>query len=43
MAIDVREVLPAVSAPTLVVQERGDPLMRVEHGPYLAQHIPGAA
>ena len=43
MAIDVREVLPAVSAPTLVVQQRGDPLMRVEHGPYLAQHIPGAA
>jgi class 3 adenylate cyclase len=43
MGIDVRDVLPAVSAPTLVVQERGDPLMRVEHGPYLAQHIPGAA
>jgi class 3 adenylate cyclase len=43
MAIDVREVLPAVSASTLVVQQRGDPWMRVEHGPYLAQHIPGAA
>jgi class 3 adenylate cyclase len=43
MGIDVRDVLPAVSAPTLVVQQRGDPLMRVEHGPYLAQHIPGAA
>jgi class 3 adenylate cyclase len=43
MGIDVREVLPAVSAPTLVVQQRGDPWMRVEHGPYLAQHIPGAA
>jgi len=39
----VREVLPAVSAPTLVIQQRGDPLLRVEHGPYLAQHIPGAA
>jgi len=43
IGIDVREVLPAVSAPTLVVQQRGDPWMRVEHGPYLAQHIPGAA
>jgi hypothetical protein len=43
MAIDVRDVLPVVSAPTLVVQQRGDPWMRVEHGPYLAQHIPGAA
>jgi class 3 adenylate cyclase len=43
MGIDVREVLPAVSAPTLVIQQRGDPFLRVEHGPYLAQHIPGAA
>jgi hypothetical protein len=43
MAIDVRDVLPAISAPTLVVQQRGDPWMWVEHGPYLAQHIPGAA
>ena len=43
MAIDVREVLPVVSAPTLVVHQRGDPWVRVEHGRYLAQHIPGAA
>jgi class 3 adenylate cyclase len=43
MAIDVREVLPVVSAPTLVVHQRGDPWIRVEHGRYLAQHIPGAA
>ena len=43
MAIDVREVLPAVSALTLVVHQRGDPWTRVEHGRYLAQHIPGAA
>ena len=43
MAIDVREVLPVVSAPTLVVHQRADPWVRVEHGRYLAQHIPGAA
>ena len=43
MAIDVRDVLPMVSAPTLVVQQRGDPWTRAEHGRYLAQHIPGAA
>jgi class 3 adenylate cyclase len=43
MAIDVREVLPVVSAPTLVVHQRGDPWVKVEHGRYLAQHIPGAA
>jgi hypothetical protein len=43
MAIDVREVLPVISASTLVVHQRGDPWVRVEHGRYLAQHIPGAA
>ena len=43
MAIDVRDVLPIVSAPTLVVHQRDDPWVRVEHGRYLAQHIPGAA
>jgi class 3 adenylate cyclase len=43
MAIDVRDVLPVVSAPTLVLQQRGDPWTRAEHGRYLAQHIPGAA
>jgi pimeloyl-ACP methyl ester carboxylesterase len=43
MAIDVREVLPVVSAPTLVAHQRGDPWVRVEHGRYLAEHIAGAA
>ena len=43
IAIDVRDVLPMVSAPTLVLQQRGDPWTRAEHGRYLAQHIPGAA
>src|SRR5262245_59122065 len=42
MAIDVRAVLSLVSAPTLVVNQRADPWVRVEHGRYLAQHIPGA-
>jgi len=43
MAMDVREVLPLVSAPTLVVHQRADPWVRVESGRYLAQHIRGAA
>jgi class 3 adenylate cyclase len=43
MAIDVREVLPVVSTPTLVMHQRRDPWVRAEHGRYLAQHIPGAA
>jgi class 3 adenylate cyclase len=43
MAMDVRHVLPLVSAPTLVLHQRADPWVSVKHGPYLAQHIPGAA
>ena len=42
-SIDVRGVLGVVSAPTMVVHQRADPWVRVEHGRYLAQHIPGAA
>src|SRR5215510_9059919 len=42
MAIDVRDVLPVVSAPTLVVNQHANPWVRPEHGRYLAQHIPGA-
>jgi class 3 adenylate cyclase len=43
MTIDVRDVLPVVSAPALVVHQRADPWWRVDHGRYLAGHIPGAA
>ena len=39
---DVRHVLPAISAPTLVVHRNGDPLVPIAHGRYLAAHIPGA-
>jgi class 3 adenylate cyclase len=42
LAIDVREVLPLVRAPTLVVHQRADPWAPVEHGRYLAEHIPRA-
>ena len=43
MATDVREVLPVISAPALVIHQRADPWVPVENGRYLAQHIPGAA
>jgi class 3 adenylate cyclase len=39
---DVRHVLPAIQAPTLIIQRRGDAYRRVEHGRYLAETIPGA-
>ena len=42
-AIDVRAVLPLISAPTLVLHQHDDPWVPAEHGRYLAQHIPVAA
>jgi class 3 adenylate cyclase len=40
--IDVRGVLPSVSAPTLVTHRSGDRLVLVDQARYLAEHIPGA-
>jgi pimeloyl-ACP methyl ester carboxylesterase len=40
--IDVRHVLPTISIPTLVLHRTGDIPVPVEHGRYLAEHIPGA-
>ena len=42
LALDVRNVLPLVKAPTLVVHNRANVFVRVGHGRYLAEHIPGA-
>jgi class 3 adenylate cyclase len=40
--IDVRSLLPTIRVPTLVVHAVGDPLVAVEHGRFLAEHIDGA-
>jgi pimeloyl-ACP methyl ester carboxylesterase len=40
--IDVRDVLPSVQAPTLVIHRTGDRALAVEGGRYLAAHVPGA-
>src|SRR5437870_1277673 len=40
--IDVRDVLPSIRAPTLVLHRSETTWNRVEHGRYLAEHIPGA-
>jgi class 3 adenylate cyclase len=40
--VDVRDVLPSIHAPTLVVHRTGERLYGVDHGRYLAEHIPGA-
>ena len=42
LEIDVRSALPAITAPTLVLHQKGDPLVPVEAGRYLAEHIRGA-
>jgi class 3 adenylate cyclase len=42
LQLDVREVLPLVTVPTLVIQNRDDVYVRAGHGRYLAEHIPGA-
>ncbi|HYI35524.1 MAG TPA: adenylate/guanylate cyclase domain-containing protein, partial [Thermoleophilaceae bacterium] len=39
---DVRDVLPAISVPTLVMHRRDDSFLMIEHSRYLAEHIPGA-
>jgi class 3 adenylate cyclase len=41
-ATDVRDVLPSIAAPTLVLHRRGDQVIDVRHSRYLAEHIPGA-
>ena len=40
--IDVRPILPTITVPTLVIHARGDLVVPVQAGRYLADHIPGA-
>lgn len=39
---DIRHVLPAIRVPSLVIHRVNDPIMPVQHGRYLGEHIPGA-
>lgn len=39
---DVRDVLPSIAVPTLVLHRRDDTVIDVRHSRYLAEHIPGA-
>jgi pimeloyl-ACP methyl ester carboxylesterase len=40
--VDVRDILPTIRVPTLILHRIGDRDSRVEEGRYLAEHIPGA-
>jgi class 3 adenylate cyclase len=40
---DIRDVLPSITAPTLVVHRRGNRYLTPDHGRYLAERIPRAS
>ena len=42
MQIDIRDALPAISVPTLIIHATGDRVAPIEAGRYFAEHIPGA-
>jgi class 3 adenylate cyclase len=42
MEIDIRQVLPTIRVPTLVLHKTGDAAVPVAQGRYLAEHIPAA-
>jgi pimeloyl-ACP methyl ester carboxylesterase/DNA-binding CsgD family transcriptional regulator len=42
MALDIRDVLPRIELPTLVLHRSGDPWIDVGHSRYLAAHLPAA-
>jgi class 3 adenylate cyclase len=39
---DIRAVLPTIQAPTLVVHLQDEPLIQLDAGRYVADHVPGA-
>jgi class 3 adenylate cyclase len=41
-SLDVRPVLPSIQVPTLVLHHIRNAILPIEHGRYLAEHIPGA-
>jgi class 3 adenylate cyclase len=42
VSVDVRDLLPRIAAPTLVMQRTQGPIVTSEMGRYVAGHIPGA-
>ena len=42
MRMDVRDLLPKVEQPTLILHREGDTWIEVGHARYLAEHLPGA-
>jgi pimeloyl-ACP methyl ester carboxylesterase/DNA-binding CsgD family transcriptional regulator len=42
LLIDIRDILPAIQVPTLIIHARGDKIAPIEAGRHFAEHIPGA-
>jgi pimeloyl-ACP methyl ester carboxylesterase len=42
LEVDVRPVLPLIQAPTLVLHRRDYQFLSIEHGRFLAEHLPEA-
>jgi len=42
LEMDVRDILPAIRVPTLVLHKRDDKVVPIEEGRDLAEHVPGA-
>lgn len=40
--MDVRDILPTIGVPTLVLHKRDDKVVPIEEGRYIAEHVPGA-
>jgi pimeloyl-ACP methyl ester carboxylesterase len=40
--LDIRDVLPSIQVPTLILHRAEETWVRVDHSRYLAEHIPGA-
>ena len=40
--VDVRHILPSIRVPALIIHATGDQVLRIDHGRYLAKHIPNA-
>jgi class 3 adenylate cyclase/alpha-beta hydrolase superfamily lysophospholipase len=41
-SVDVRDVLPLITAPTLILHRDGDRAFDIRHSEYFAAHVPGA-
>jgi pimeloyl-ACP methyl ester carboxylesterase len=42
LEMDVRDILPAIRVPTLVLHKRDDKVVPIDEGRHIAERVPGA-